>query len=446
MNLPARLVSLFAFLAVLAFSYEASALTFTTGYPKRPAGKVIVTSGTFDKDQPTSAINRADCLDTNQKWELFFGNAGSAAFVEVWATASSDKTTKTCDAPCARGVGTDTSCAKVCYRVAVFPRSQVVGVTSSVAIYPYQIIGALNGKEASRDGAITPDNAPAVCTPSSPNSESTAIVLWALPVQDTADRLLITDTGGPADSVPIQTAYDIAGPGAPANAHVKPAGGHLNVYFDSVSAATYKDLVGLRAYCWPTADFDAAGIPDTTSTADTISDDTGSTTATDSRSDSDDAATDDASSTDTGAGTTTTDTGTSTSDEVGTSTAAEGCPPDIPFKEGDFPPGGLTECGSVASGISGELTTNALTNYQPYAVAVAAYDKFGNSGQLSAVSCATPREITDFYQAYKDAGGQGGGGYCAFNGSNRNVYGLGLSALVLGIVGRLARRRHRTRN
>lgn len=62
---------------------------------------------------------------------------------------------------------------------------------------------------------------------------------------------------------------------------------------------------------------------------------------------------------------------------------------------------------------------------------MAAVDAVGNRGTLSDVRCATPQEVTDFYEAYKAAGGQGGGGYCTF-GLERpgSVAALTLLALV----------------
>jgi hypothetical protein len=79
------------------------------------------------------------------------------------------------------------------------------------------------------------------------------------------------------------------------------------------------------------------------------------------------------------------------------------------------------ECGSYtgnsgtsvrAEGVGG----NPLQNGKRYAIAVAGTDAFGNVGELSSVICETPQETTDFWEAYKNAGGDGGGGFCTTSG------------------------------
>ncbi len=108
---------------------------------------------------------------------------------------------------------------------------------------------------------------------------------------------------------------------------------------------------------------------------------------------------------------------------------------------GETPPVSAA-CGttSITGSSSGE-TSQTLTNDVRYAVGVAAEDKFGNIGNLSNLACATPVDITGYFEAYDAAGGLAGGGFCAFapaRGGGAVPLGLGL-LVALGAV--LRRRR-----
>jgi hypothetical protein len=99
---------------------------------------------------------------------------------------------------------------------------------------------------------------------------------------------------------------------------------------------------------------------------------------------------------------------------------------------GALPPANLKPCGQVtgALGVTGGRA-EGLTNGQTYAVGVAAFDKVGNEGLMSELACATPEEVTTFFEAYRNAGGQGGG-LCGFAapGAARNWALLGAVASV----------------
>ncbi len=73
----------------------------------------------------------------------------------------------------------------------------------------------------------------------------------------------------------------------------------------------------------------------------------------------------------------------------------------------------LTECGKVTGSTSTSGTTSTLSNDVEYAVAVSAIDELDNPGRLSNVVCATPANITTFFDRYVDSGGTGGGGFCS---------------------------------
>lgn len=66
---------------------------------------------------------------------------------------------------------------------------------------------------------------------------------------------------------------------------------------------------------------------------------------------------------------------------------------------------------------SGETVTSVfiedeLVNGVPVAVAVRAIDDFGNVGELSDAWIAVPKDVTDFYELYRQEGGNEDGGFC----------------------------------
>lgn len=107
-------------------------------------------------------------------------------------------------------------------------------------------------------------------------------------------------------------------------------------------------------------------------------------------------------------------------------------------------PSGLVECASVPGITSIEAQAPGFDVGVLGAVAIAAYDNVGNVGKLSNIVCATPEEVTDFFEAYKAAGGQAGGGcYCHLG--RGEVSSLGLLAFALGLAGLVWRRKRGAR-
>ncbi|HEY6557157.1 MAG TPA: hypothetical protein VI072_07785 [Polyangiaceae bacterium] len=93
-------------------------------------------------------------------------------------------------------------------------------------------------------------------------------------------------------------------------------------------------------------------------------------------------------------------------------------------------------CGSATANAT-EGETDRLENFQLYAVAVATVDKLGNIGPLSEIECGSPKPVTDFFEAYRNAGGDAGGGFCAIGQNPQSgalVFMLG--ALVMWMVRR----------
>jgi len=151
-------------------------------------------------------------------------------------------------------------------------------------------------------------------------------------------------------------------------------------------------------------------------------------------------------------GTTSSGTGGTTSSGAGGSTSSgtggsgdSSCYSDI-LVPGSLPEGAST-CGSRVD--SGDITVDGLTMGQEYVIAVAAIDNVDNVGPLSTLGCGTPEEVLDFFDAYRDAGGQAGGGLCQCQ-----LVGLSLerplavaAVLVLGLAFGLRRsRRQRGRS
>jgi hypothetical protein len=95
-------------------------------------------------------------------------------------------------------------------------------------------------------------------------------------------------------------------------------------------------------------------------------------------------------------------------------------------------------CGSANKTATSANATN-LVNMVPYNVAVASTDTYRNVGVISAPACAIPQPVTGFFEAYRNAGGEGGGGFCSFSRHARPVLLLTVLGLGLGLV--LRRRR-----
>ena len=106
---------------------------------------------------------------------------------------------------------------------------------------------------------------------------------------------------------------------------------------------------------------------------------------------------------------------------------------------GEVPPKDLVPCGTGNGSTQSEGQAKGLENNQPYAVAVAAYDQVKNVGPLSDLACATPQLVDDFFDRYREAGGEAGGGFCSIQ-----RYGSPWSVLLLvgaGLGYALRRRR-----
>lgn len=92
------------------------------------------------------------------------------------------------------------------------------------------------------------------------------------------------------------------------------------------------------------------------------------------------------------------------------------------------------KCGT-ASKTSTHANATGLVNNVPYNVTVATTDSYRNVGVTAAPQCAKPQPVTGFFEAYRAAGGEAGGGFCSFSRHQRPgvllvVFGLGLGLVL----------------
>lgn len=406
--------------------------------PAHAAGSLSVNtttpmwSGRSQTDRKLDFINRQDCRDENATISFvatFVGSPGGA--FEVWSGTN-------CDTLAARTPATAT-CVKV--------YSGTSGVNQTVTVRVRSMIRALSDD---------PTNAAAGDVSACDSSNSMSASTRAL-------HFVVYDAGSNMSLIPATPKwsfkYDTVGPNPPTSIRTGSGESSLTPRFTAPTGEA--TLIRYHFYCSPaTTPVNTGNTGGTASTAgsggtDAASSGTGGTGGTDTVVGGADAGGASAGGTDTG-GTDTggTDTG-GTISTAGTSTdtSAGGesssgsaisddatCGSDqlIP---GQDPPAGLAECGSVtAMGADGGVTDDVLENGVRYALAVAAEDDANNIGKLSLLACGVPQEVTGFFEAYRAAGGQAGGGYCSFAPARRGAAMISL-VLLLGACALIARRR-----
>jgi hypothetical protein len=229
--------------------------------------------------------------------------------------------------------------------------------------------------------------------------------------------------------------YDVAPPSPPKS--LSGSAGDTRLYVDW-TPTTEHDVRGYRFYCDPsrTAIAGDAAILATAPPLDPLSD---SRKAAEAGASSETAEAGASSETaDAGASSETTDGGRSKSS----------CSDSTPLMKGIDPvyPDSLDAyiCGSGNSGDHSGMIEH-LKNYTDYVVAVAAVDEVGNVGKLSEPVCATPVEVTDFFELYRQAGGSAGGGMCSLSrppGAMRRIP-ASLAGVALAAFARRLRRTNR---
>jgi hypothetical protein len=236
----------------------------------------------------------------------------------------------------------------------------------------------------------------------------------------------IAGTGGK-----YETKFDLMGPAAPTSVHAGVGEDRLIVGWDAVTAS---DLLGFRAYCDPKPG--AVAPANHPMAIDGAAGGGGAAGAGGADAASGDASTDAGS--DAGAAGAAGAGGSSggAAGDAGGEGGNPSCPSDalVPGKR----PSSEYECGSIDTKTGTSMEATGLMNGVNYAVAVAAVDDVGNSGPLSRVACGTPQPVNDFFELYRQAGGKGGGGFCALGADPRPG---ALLAFVTALGALLVRRR-----
>lgn len=217
----------------------------------------------------------------------------------------------------------------------------------------------------------------------------------------------------PASKKDVAVTVDTVGPKPPTGLKTKPGSGRLFVSWDNISGeGGVTSLTAVRAYC--TASTATASKTTTTDASCTFVPreasvvDSGDPDAEAGVEDAgfDEVCTDGGTVTEQGSECSAPEFESASSGEGG----SNGVVPDKAFNDKYLCGESVGATGTTvqADGIAGV----PLTNLKSYAVAVAATDQFGNVGVLSDVLCETPEETTDFWEGYRSAGGQAGGGFC----------------------------------
>jgi hypothetical protein len=249
----------------------------------------------------------------------------------------------------------------------------------------------------------------------------------------------------PAQNKDLTIEVDTIGPAAPSGLRTEPGNGAIGVRWDNISGeGGLSQLTGVKVYCdLLGSDVTAAGSDAATTTPEPA--EPSCTEVPNTPDANDDSGAD--------AGTTLVCDDAGTSSTSGDTAAPAGSCPSTNLKAGVIPDAEFSkqfECGSFA-GNTGSGTEARTLRGQPllnqtaenpnvmYAVSVAATDLFGNVGPLSDPKCEYPEPTTNFWDAYRKAGGDAGGG-CATSGAPVGSL-TALTALGLTVLSTLRRRR-----
>ena len=397
----------------------------------------------LDGSSPGGLITRADCED-DAKLVFIFNGAFIASnadiqYIQIWARK--DGNTGTSCTPTAEREGmAGTGATTGCRLVIQFEKSQFKD-NKEVQVPIRNILQAAYKQKNAGDPhtnlytyePLTKD----VCVPDGPMTPALKsapnLQLSIIPFNGTSVAGL--ETG--SETI-WKGSYDVAGPSAPTDLAL--SAGNQQLYAAFSGATGDPTLGGYKVYCvktgtkWASAStkgLDGSVDGDET---DGASDDTG---ASDSASD-------------TGSGeageTGATDTGTGGVDSG--SSAACGDPLGV-LSAGAYPTNDLDKylCGNTSQATGSSrvqlkaVNGEALENDAYYAIAVAGQDIHGNTGPLSTIACEAPGATKDFWDRYRSAGGQGGGGYCAYGGGPAGALGVVTVLSALSLAGRRRGRR-----
>lgn len=238
--------------------------------------------------------------------------------------------------------------------------------------------GGTGGSSGSTSGGSVPPDAPPECTPTSTAVGAQSLTLYFL---------LIDGSGTVGGQTQWKGTYKLLAPQPPNNVSAKTGENQAPVSWSPTDNQPDQTIDGYQIYCDPApgqAGLDEAGI--------IVDPDILPTMCPDS------------------------------------SILVEGARPDDKYK-----------CGTANKTATGGNATG-LVNNAAYRVSVASTDSYRNVGVVSTpAACAIPQPVTGFFEAYRGAGGEGGGGFCSFSRHARPV--LLFTLLGLGSCLLLRRRR-----
>lgn len=362
-----------------------AALAFSTA-PARAAGTLSFSPPIWTNraaDRLINKFNRKDCLDdATATFSLAIRGAPTNALFQVWAGTGCDQYANRSPTAVSRTCTLLTGdLAPLDQRVEVHLRDMVASPGSTVSQSVEQC------DASSTAGLQTRTLYFVVSDPNTNNSLVTGTTSWAF-------------------------SYDVKAPPPPTGVTAASGDETLVTTFTAPSGET--NLLHYKFYCSPIGDPPATAA----GTGGTAGTDTGGTTSTDTG-----GADSGAAGVDTGG--TTTQAGT-----AGTTSVDTNCTSAI-LIPGEPPPEGAMECGEIgAQGATGGETSPVLTNDMEYVVAIATEDNVNNVGALSQLACNIPKDTTGFYEAYREAGGEAGGGFCTFAPAHKGSTLWGLTLLV----------------
>ncbi|HOU92610.1 MAG TPA: hypothetical protein PLU22_16265 [Polyangiaceae bacterium] len=357
-------------------------------------------------------VTRADCVsDDAFLFRATIRDAGNYN-LEVWASQSSDCSTY--NERRSNGVAT-------CWRVFA-EDAKNDSYTIRVRMQDIATL-ASNGREVEGQGSAED------CEPGDLATGGMKLKLYFLLVNG-------SELGGTAAT--FDTGIDLTGPAAPTGVATQVAEDKLKVSWEITDS---DDWAGYRIYCASAADAasaggataDTGGSPGATGAASNAGGVPGAAGAAPSNGGAVSAA--GASGEATGAG------GSPTSASGGTTGSVQGA-----CDFGVLVPGAIPDdtyrCGEGETILASEGLATGLADGTTFAVGVSGVDLLGNPGPLSNVVCGTPQPVTTFFEAYREAGGTAGGGFCAFSRA-RTPASLGALFAAASLLG--ARRRRRAR-
>ncbi len=425
--------------ALLALASSAQAVLVIpllgTNIPRREP----VVGRPLDGSSPGGLITRADCEDDTKLVFVFDGSYIASKtdiqYIQFWARKDGNigtSCTPTAEREGIASSGTTTGCRLV-YQVDRKHFEKGAEVFVPVRNIIQAVYKTTNAGDPHTDVYKDVPLGKDVCVPTGPMTPALKsapnLQLSIVPFSGTT----VTDNESGAETI-WKGSYDIAGPSAVTDLTLSAGNQQLFASFSGVEGDP--TLGGYKVYCvktptkWGSAStkgVDGALDGDETDGAtDEIGSDTGDS--------ADSGASDAADASDTG---TTATTSSKCGDPLGV------------LVEGAYPTTDLEKyvCGTTSQAVGSSkvqmksVNGEALENDTYYAIAVAGQDIHGNTGPLSDIACEAPGATKDFWDRYRAAGGQGGGGYCAYGGGSAGALGvLGLVA-ALSLVGRRRGRR-----